>query len=158
MAVITVVSTFAGVVTFLSTTQKTYLHKRCIIVLLCYFYFRCIDLESTPPFTCLFAHTPCPAYPSTMATRECSALWGEPERATKVCCRLSSTVENGTLSLIFRRTRSFAWCRDSVIPSEARLYPRSIDIFRRRRRQPEVGLKTSISQEWCTGSLSDWQA
>ena len=36
-----------------------------------------------------------------------------------------------------------------VIPSEARLYPRSIDIFRRRRRrrQPEVGLKTSISQE-----------
>ena len=35
----------------------------------------------------------------------------------------------------------------------------SIDIFRRRRRrQPEVGLKTSISQEWCTGSLSDWQA
>ena len=34
----------------------------------------------------------------------------------------------------------------------------SIDIFHRRRRQPEVGLKTSISQEWCTGSLSDWQA
>ena len=34
-----------------------------------------------------------------------------------------------------------------IIPSEARLYPRSIDIFRRRRRQPEVGLKTSISQE-----------
>ena len=30
-----------------------------------------------------------------------------------------------------------------LIPSEARLYPRSIDIFlRRRRRQPEVGLKT----------------
>jgi len=46
---------------------------------------------------------------------------------------------------------------DSIIPSEARLYSRSIDIFRRRR-QPEVGLKTSISQEWCTGSLSDWQA
>ena len=45
-----------------------------------------------------------------------------------------------------------------LIPSEARLYPRSIDIFRGRRRQPEVGLKTSISQEWCTGSLSDWQA
>ena len=39
----------------------------------------------------------------------------EPERATEVCCRLSSTVENGTLSLVFRRTRSFAWCRDSVI-------------------------------------------
>ena len=41
-----------------------------------------------------------------------------------------------------------------VIPSEARLYPGSIEIFRRRRRrrrrrQPEVGLKTSISQEWC---------
>ena len=45
-----------------------------------------------------------------------------------------------------------------LIPSEARLYPHSIDIFRHRRRQPEVGLKTSISQEWCTGSLSDWQA
>ena len=42
-----------------------------------------------------------------------------------------------------------------LIPSEARLYLRSIDIFRRRRRQPEVGLKTSISQEWCTGSLPD---
>ena len=28
-----------------------------------------------------------------------------------------------------------------IIPSEARLYPRSIEIFRRRRRQPEVGLK-----------------
>jgi len=41
--------------------------------------------------------------------------------------------------------------------SEARLYSRSIDIFRRRR-QPEVGLKTSISREWCMGSLSDWQA
>ena len=38
----------------------------------------------------------------------------------------------------------------NIIPSEARLYSRSIDIFRRRRRrrrQPEVGLKTSISQE-----------
>ena len=50
-----------------------------------------------------------------------------------------------------------------LIPSETRLYPRSIDIFRRRRRrrhrrrQPEVGLKTSISQEWCAGCefLSD---
>ena len=41
-----------------------------------------------------------------------------------------------------------------VIPSEARLYPHSIDIFRRRR-QPEVGPKSSISQEWCTGSPSD---
>ena len=50
-----------------------------------------------------------------VTTRECSALWGEPERATEVCCRLSSTVENGALSLIFRRTRSFAWCWDSVI-------------------------------------------
>ena len=39
-----------------------------------------------------------------------------------------------------------------IIPSEARQYPRSIDIFRRR--QPEVGLKTSISQEWCTGSVT----
>ena len=46
-----------------------------------------------------------------------------------------------------------------IIPSEARLYPGSIEIFRRRRRrrrQPEVGLKTSISQQWSTGSLSDW--
>ena len=41
-------------------------------------------------------------------TRECSALWGEPERATEVCCRLSSTIENGALSLIFQRTQSFA--------------------------------------------------
>ena len=60
-----------------------------------------------------------------------------------------------------RGARSFAQCVSLVyllIPSEARLYSRSIDIFRRRRRQPEVGLKTSISQEWCTGSLSDWQA
>ena len=39
-----------------------------------------------------------------------------------------------------------------------KLYSVSIEIFRRRRRrQPEVGLKTSISQEWCMGSLSDWQ-
>ena len=41
-----------------------------------------------------------------------------------------------------------------LIPSEARLYPGSIEIFRRRRRrrrQPEVGLKTSISQQWSTG-------
>ena len=39
------------------------------------------------------------------------------------------------------------------------LTPGSIEIFRRRRRrQPEVGLKTSISQQWSTGSLSDWQA
>ena len=44
----------------------------------------------------------------TILTRECSALWGEPERATEVYCRLSSTIENGVLSLIFRRTRSFA--------------------------------------------------
>ena len=27
-------------------------------------------------------------------TRECNALWGEPERAIEVCCRLSSTVED----------------------------------------------------------------
>ena len=47
----------------------------------------------------------------------------------------------------------YAWI--TLIPSEARLYQRSI---RRRFRQPEVGLKTSISQEWCTGSLSDWQS
>ena len=47
-------------------------------------------------------------------------------------------------------------CKElKLIPSEAR---GSIEIFRRRRRQPEVGLKTSISQQWCTGSLSDWQA
>ena len=35
----------------------------------------------------------------------------------------------------------------TLVPSEGRLYPRSIDIFRRRRRrrrQPEVGLKTLI--------------
>ena len=48
---------------------------------------------------------------------------------------------------------------DGIIPSVARLYPGSIEIFRRRRRrQPEVGLKTLISQEWFTVSLSDWQA
>ena len=45
-----------------------------------------------------------------------------------------------------------------VVPSEARLYPGSIEIFRRRRRrrrrQPEVGLKTSISQQWSTGSCT----
>ena len=58
-------------------------------------------------------------------TRECSALWGEPERATEVCCRLSSTVENGALSLIFRRTRSFAWCRDSVIGERFEVYVRA---------------------------------
>ena len=55
-------------------------------------------------------------------TRECSALWGEPERVTEVCCRLSSTVENVALSLIFRRTRSFAWCRDSVIGERFEVY------------------------------------
>ena len=34
----------------------------------------------------------------------------------------------------------------SIIPSEVWLYLGSIEIFCRRRRQPEVGLKTSISQ------------
>ena len=62
---------------------------------------------------------------SIIYTRECSALWGEPERATEVCCRLSSTVENGTLSLIFRRTWSFAWCRDSVIGERFEVYVRA---------------------------------
>ena len=58
-------------------------------------------------------------------TRKCSALWGEPERAIEVCCRLSSTVENGALSLIFRRMRSFAWCRDSVIGERFEVYVRA---------------------------------
>ena len=31
--------------------------------------------------------------------RECNALWGEPERVIEVCCRFSSTVEDGALSL-----------------------------------------------------------
>ena len=34
-----------------------------------------------------------------VATRECNALWGEPAQAIKVCCRLSSTVGDGALSL-----------------------------------------------------------
>ena len=39
-------------------------------------------------------------------------------------------------------------CTHDVIPNEAKIYPGSIEIFRRRRhRQPEVGLKTSISEE-----------
>ena len=47
-------------------------------------------------------------------------------------------------------------CATRIIPSEARLYLGSIEIFRRRR-LPEVGLKTSISQEWFAGCefLSD---
>ena len=48
---------------------------------------------------------------------------------------------------------------DTLIPNIVRLYPRSFEIFHRRHlRQPEVGLKTSITQEWSTESLSDWQA
>ena len=42
-----------------------------------------------------------------------------------------------------------------VIP-EGRLYSGSIEIFRRRRRQPEIGLKTQISPQWSTGSMSDF--
>ena len=55
-------------------------------------------------------------------TRECTALWGEPERATEVCCRLSSTVENGAVSLIFQRMRSFARCQDLVIGERFEMY------------------------------------
>ena len=41
----------------------------------------------------------------------------------------------------------------NIIPSGARLYSGSIDIFRRPRRRPEVGLKTPISPQWFTGSV-----
>ena len=51
----------------------------------------------------------------------------------------------------------FGWYKISLIPSKARLYPHSIKIFCRRLRQPDVVLKTSISHEWSTASLSDWQ-
>ena len=54
--------------------------------------------------------------------------------------------------------RSF---KSKIILSEARPYSGSIEIFRRRRRcrrQPEVGLKTRISQGWSKVSLSDLQA
>ena len=65
---------------------------------------------------------------------------------------------------MLRGDHMYVLSRGAIVPSEARLYPGSIEIFRRRRRrrrrrrQPEVGLKTSISQQWSTGSLSDWQA
>ena len=69
----------------------------------------------------IFASVACYEY----LTRECSALWGEPVRATEVCSRFSSTVENGALSFVFRRTRSFAWCRDSVIGERFEVHVRA---------------------------------
>jgi len=46
----------------------------------------------------------------------------------------------------------------TFIPSKARLYSGSIEIFcRRHRHQLEVGLKTLISPQWSTRSLSDLQ-
>ena len=44
-----------------------------------------------------------------------------------------------------------------IILSEARLYSGPIEIFRRRHRQPEVGLKTPISPQCSKGSLLDLQ-
>ena len=72
---------------------------------------------------------------------------------------VNSVVRGTRLSSLVRVAVKREWTM-LLIPSEARLYPGSIEIFRRRRRrrQPEVGLKTSISQQWSTGSLSDWQA
>ena len=46
----------------------------------------------------------------------------------------------------------------NFIPSKVRLHPRSIETFHDCLHQPEFGLKTSISQQWSTGSLSDGQA
>ena len=48
---------------------------------------------------CVYTSQPASCRTLSTITRECSALWGEPEQATEVCCRLSLTVENGTLSL-----------------------------------------------------------
>ena len=47
---------------------------------------------------------------------------GEPERAIEVCCRFSSTVEDGALSLSLRRTQPFAQCQDSVIGERIEVY------------------------------------
>ena len=48
---------------------------------------------------------------------------------------------------------------DTLIPSKVKLYLHSFEIFHRRHlHQPEVDLKISITQEWSTESLSDWQA
>ena len=49
-----------------------------------------------------------------LCTKECNALWGEPERVIEVYCRFSSTVEDGALSLSLRKTRLFAQYQDSV--------------------------------------------
>ena len=54
-------------------------------------------------------------------TRECNALWGEPERAIEVCSRCSSTVEDGALSLSLRRTQPFAG-QNSVIRVRMEVY------------------------------------
>ena len=47
------------------------------------------------------------------------------------------------------------WYVLCLILSKERLYRHSIEIFRYRH-QLEVGLTTSISQEWSMGSLPDW--
>ena len=62
------------------------------------------------------------------------------------------------IGLCYRLSMNVRTLFVAYILFRAKLYSVSIEIFRsRRRRQPEVGLKTSISQEWCMGSLSDWQ-
>ena len=58
-------------------------------------------------------------------TRECNTLWGEPEQAIEVCCRLSSTVEDGPLSLTLQRTRPFSQYQDSVIGERIEVYTAS---------------------------------
>ena len=57
-----------------------------------------------------------------VVTRECNALWGKPERVIEVYCRFSSTVEDGALSLILRKTRSFAQYQDSVTGERIEVY------------------------------------
>ena len=48
---------------------------------------------------------------SVIYTRECNSLWGEPERAIEVCCRLSSTVEDSALGHSHTiRTRRSLYC------------------------------------------------
>ena len=83
-----------------------------------------------------------------------------------VYCKSTSQIvlrNNRAIVIYFAKVRGRAGVdnNSSIIPSEAR---RSIEIFRRcrgrRRRQPEVDLKTLISRspQWYMGSLSDLQA
>ena len=83
-------------------------------------------------------------YRMGLGEKTASRYWGERERAPH------TNRSNCDVSYIYIY----------IFPSKARLYPGSIEIFRRRRRrrQPEVGLKTSISPQWSTGLLSDLQA